>query len=49
MLIAAAIIARKIYLRTGNVWYAGFVNTFLMTVVMCANTSAAAAYPYIFF
>jgi hypothetical protein len=49
MLAAAAIIARKIYLRTGNVWYAGLVNTFLMTVVMCANTSAASAFPYIFF
>lgn len=49
MLVAAAYIARKIYLRTGSVWYAGLVNTFFMTIVVCANTSASASFPYIFF
>lgn len=49
MLIAAAYISRKVYLRTGSVWYAGFINTFFMTIVVCANTSASASFPYIFF
>lgn len=49
MLIAAAYIARKVYLRTGSVWYAGLINTFFMTIVVCANTSASASFPYIFF
>lgn len=49
MLMAAALIARKIYLRSGNIWFAGFVNTFFMTIIMCANTSAASKFPYIFF
>ena len=49
ILVAAAYIARKIYLRTGNIWFAGFVNAILMTIVMCANTSASSSLPYIFF
>jgi len=49
MLVAAAYISRKVYLRSGSVWYAGLINTFLMTIVVCANTSASSSLPYIFF
>ncbi len=36
----ATVLARRIYLRTGNAWLAGLVNATLMTLIGCANTSA---------
>jgi pimeloyl-ACP methyl ester carboxylesterase len=38
----ATVMARRIYVRTGNAWLAGLVNATLMTVIACANTSFAA-------
>ncbi len=34
----AAVFARKIFDKTNNVWLAAFVNTFLFTMIMVANT-----------
>ncbi|UYO98942.1 hypothetical protein OF820_07625 [Oceanotoga sp. DSM 15011] len=34
----AAVYAKSIYKRTNNVWLAGFVNTFLFTMIGVANT-----------
>ena len=35
----ATVMARRIYVRTGNAWLAGLVNATLMTLIACANTS----------
>lgn len=35
----ATVMARRIYVRTGNAWLAGLVNGTLMTLIGCANTS----------
>ena len=35
----ATVMARRIYVRTGNAWLAGLVNASLMTIIACANTS----------
>lgn len=35
----ATVLARRIYVRTGNAWLAGLVNASLMTIIACANTS----------
>ena len=35
----ATVLARRIYLRTGNAWLAGLVNAALMTMIACSNTS----------
>ena len=35
----ATVMARRIYVRTGNAWLAGLVNASLMTIIGCANTS----------
>ncbi|MBQ9125678.1 MAG: hypothetical protein IJY13_03370, partial [Clostridia bacterium] len=35
----ATVMARRIYVRTGNAWLAGLVNASLMTLIACANTS----------
>lgn len=35
----ATVMARRIYVRTGNAWLAGLVNAALMTIIGCANTS----------
>ena len=35
----ATVIARRLYVRTGNAWLAGIVNTLIMTFIACANTS----------
>lgn len=40
ILIIAAIFARQIYLRTGNIWLAGFINALLFTAITVANTAA---------
>ena len=47
ILILAAIFARQLYLRTGNIWLSGFVNALLFTTIMVANT--AANFNYILF
>ena len=39
----ATVMARRIYVRTGNAWLAGLVNASLMTIIACANTSIGAA------
>ena len=44
ILVIAAIFARKFYLKTGNIWFAGFVNALLFTMITVANTSTAFAY-----
>ena len=35
----ATVMARRIYVRTGNAWLAGLVNATLMCIIGCANTS----------
>ena len=35
----ATILARRLYVRTGNAWLAGIVNALIMTFIACANTS----------
>ncbi len=47
ILILAAIFARQLYLRTGNIWLSGFVNALLFTTIMVANT--ATNFNYILF
>ena len=37
----ATVIARRMYVRTGNAWLAGIVNAVFMTFFACANTSLA--------
>ena len=37
----ATVVARRMYVRTGNAWLAGIVNTVIMTFFACANTSLA--------
>ena len=37
------VMARRIYVRTGNAWLAGLVNATIMTFLACANTSFGAA------
>lgn len=37
----ATVIARRMYVRTGNAWLAGIVNAVIMTFFACANTSLA--------
>ena len=39
----ATVMARRIYVRTGNAWLAGLVNASLMTIIGCANTSIQGA------
>ncbi len=39
----ATVLARRIYVRTGNAWLAGLVNAALMTIIGCANTSIQGA------
>ena len=39
----ATVMARRIYVRTGNAWLAGLVNAALMTIIGCANTSIQGA------
>ncbi|MCM1533933.1 MAG: hypothetical protein NC099_04685 [Corallococcus sp.] len=38
----ATVIARRMYVRTGNAWLAGIVNAVIMTFIACANTSIVA-------
>lgn len=38
----ATVIARRMYVRTGNAWLAGIINTVIMTFIACANTSIVA-------
>ena len=38
----ATVMARRIYVRTGNAWLAGLVNATLMCIIGCANTSVGA-------
>lgn len=47
VLILAAIFARQLYLRTGSIWLAGFVNALLFTAITVANT--ATNFNYILF
>ena len=35
----ATVIARRMYVRTGNAWLAGIINAVIMTIIACANTS----------
>lgn len=35
----ATVIARRMYVRTGNAWLAGIINAVIMTFIACANTS----------
>ena len=35
----ATVLARRIYLRTGNAWLAGLVNAAILTMIACSNTS----------
>lgn len=35
----ATVVARRMYVRTGNAWLAGLVNATIMTFIACANTS----------
>ena len=39
----AAIIARRLYKKTGNFWLAGFINTFLVTLFAVSNTAISNA------
>ena len=39
----ATVMARRIYLRTGNAWLAGLVNATIMVFIGCANTSIQGA------
>ncbi len=47
ILILAAIFGRLLYLRTGNIWLAGFVNALLFGAITVANT--ATEFNYILF
>ena len=38
----ATVIARRMYVRTGNAWLAGIINAVIMTFIACANTSIVA-------
>lgn len=38
----ATILARRLYVRTGNAWLAGLVNALIITILTCANTSVSA-------
>lgn len=37
----ATVIARRLYVRTGNAWLAGLVNATIITLLTCANTSVS--------
>ena len=37
----ATILARRLYVRTGNAWLAGIVNAVIMTIMACANTAVS--------
>ena len=38
----ATILGRRLYLRTGNGWLGGLINTVIMTIMACANTGFGA-------
>ena len=44
----ATVMARRIYVRTGNAWLAGLVNAALMTIIGCANTSIQGAVAWVY-
>ena len=44
----ATVMARRIYVRTGNAWLAGLVNASLMTIIGCANTSIQGAVAWVY-
>ncbi|MBR1954714.1 MAG: hypothetical protein IKA29_02195, partial [Clostridia bacterium] len=44
----ATVLARRIYVRTGNAWLAGLVNATIMTFLACTNTSYAVAPAWIY-
>lgn len=44
----ATVLARRIYVRTGNAWLAGIVNGTLMTFIGCANTSFSGTVAWIY-
>lgn len=44
----ATVLARRIYVRTGNAWLAGLLNATLMTIIGCANTSIAGAVAWVY-
>ena len=37
----ATILARRLYVRTGNAWLAGIMNAVIMTIMACANTAVS--------
>lgn len=39
--IFATVVARRLYVRTGNAWLAGLLNAVIFTFVACANTSVS--------
>lgn len=43
-LIAATVISRRLYVRTGNSWLGAVVNTLIFTIMTVASTSASYAY-----
>jgi hypothetical protein len=44
----ATVMARRIYVRTGNAWLAGLVNATLMTIIACANTSVTGTVAWVY-
>lgn len=44
----ATVMARRIYVRTGNAWLAGLLNAVLMTVIGCANTSISGTVAWVY-
>ena len=44
----ATVMARRIYLKTGNAWLAALVNATLMTIIGCANTSLQGSVAWIY-
>jgi len=44
----ATVMARRIYVRTGNAWLAGLTNATLMTIIACANTSISGTVAWVY-
>ena len=44
----ATVMARRIYLKTGNAWLAALVNATLMTIIGCANTSLQGSVAWVY-
>lgn len=46
--LVSTIMARRIYVRTGNAWLAGILNAVIMTFLACANTSISGTVQWVY-